>query len=91
MAGRLRKLQEAQGYLDERWQQAILVDADNVARYIYEELPQDRFFPEDFPACVPPWEISRVEWSAPRRSLQPDGQAIELPDMGVRKYGTFAM
>jgi hypothetical protein len=77
-------------------QQARVIVADNVARYYYEENPQERWDLNDFPCLAPPFDHFWIEWVNPKRIWSAEAGETIMPELArglsaiqVRKMTAF--
>jgi hypothetical protein len=61
--------------------QARIVVADNVARYYYEDNPQEQWDLSDFPCLAPPFDHFWIEWVNPKRIWSAEMGETILPDL----------
>ena len=87
----LRQPTELESFLFARLREAEVIFADNVARYLYCETPQEDWdIARDFPNAAPPFPVMFVEHSLPRYSLSEKLGRINL-DSTVKKQGTLIL
>jgi len=87
----LRQPTELESFLFARLREAEVIFADNVARYLYCETPQEDWdIARDFPNVAPPFPVMFVEHSLPRYSFSEKLGRINL-DSAIKKQGTLIL
>jgi len=69
----------------------VCVSLTNVARWLYEENPRERWDWADFPNLAPPWPCAWYEWNAPAWINSEGRRMPGFARLGIRRLGAYVV